>query len=148
MINHFHSRGKKLIKFHFLRKKLHNIIILLFSGTTWFLFSLSLSLSLSLSHTQIYWQLQDYFLRRSIRNINYTKFKTKEYLNISISQKIQKTRIEIHKILQLFSKMFHILKSLHDIFIINPMSYISFNIYSQIIIYSLISHLIDLFQIF
>ena len=147
MINHFPSRGKKLIKFHFLRKKLHNIITLLFSGTTWFLFSLQ-SLSLySLSLTHIYWQLQDYFLGSSIRNINYTKFKTKENLNISTSQKIQKIKTETHKVLQLFSTMFHILKSLHDIFVINPTSNISFNVYSQTSIYSLISYFIDLFQI-
>ena len=110
MINHFHSRGKKLIKFHFLRKKLHNIITLLFSGTTWFL---------SLSLSCIYWQLQDYFLGRSIKNINYTKFKTKKKLNTSTSQKIQKKKTKIHKVLQLFSTIFYILKSLHDIFVIN-----------------------------
>ena len=142
MINHCHSRGKKLIKFLILRKKIaqyYNFII------PWnYLVSL---LSLSLSQTYIGNSKINYFLGRSIGNINYTKFKTKENLNISTSQKIQKTKIEIHKVLQLLSKMFHILKSLHDIFIINPMRYIFFNVYNQIIIYSLISHLIDLFQI-
>ena len=89
------------------------------------------------------------FFRGSIRNINYTKFKTKENLNISTFQKTkQKTKTEIHKILQLFSTMFHILKSLQNIFTINSMSYISFNVHSQAIIHLLISHLIDLFQIF
>jgi len=33
------------------------------------------------------WWLQDYFIGGSIRNINYTKFKTKDKLNISTSQK-------------------------------------------------------------
>ena len=57
------------------------------------------------------WRLQDYFLGGSIKNINYTKFKTKENLNISTLQKAkQKTKIEIHKILQLLSMIFHILK--------------------------------------
>ena len=84
-------------------------------------------------------------------------------MNISISPKKQKTKnktkqkqnktkpkkkIEIHKFLQLLSKMFHILKSLHNIFIIKRTSYISFNVYSQTIISQLISHLIDLFQIY
>ena len=45
-----------------------------------------------------------------------------------------------------FFTRFHILKSLHDIFIINPMIYISFNVHNQTIIHLLISHLIDLFQ--
>ena len=45
-----------------------------------------------------------------------------------------------------FLTRFHILKSLHDIFIINPMIYISFNVHNQTIIHLLISHLIDLFQ--
>ena len=44
--------------------------------------------------------------------------------------------------------MFYILKLLQNIFIINPMSYISFNVHSQALIHLLISHLIDLFQIF
>ena len=43
---------------------------------------------------------------------------------------------------------FHILKPLYNIFIINPMSYISSNVHSQTLIHPLISHLIDLFQIF
>ena len=42
---------------------------------------------------------------------------------------------------------FHSLKSLYNIFIINPRSYISFKVYSQAIIHQLISHLIDLIQI-
>ena len=91
------------------------------------------------------WRLWDYFLGEPIRNINYTKFKTKENLNILT---LQKTKTEIHKILQLLSTMFHILKSLQNIFIINFMSYISFNVYSQAIIHLLISQLIDLFQKF
>ena len=45
-----------------------------------------------------------------------------------------------------FFTRFHILKSLYDIFIINPMIYISFNVHNQTIIHLLISHLIDLFQ--
>ena len=90
------------------------------------------------------------FLRVSIRNINYKKYKTKENLNILISQKKNKnkktkTKIEIHKILQLLSMIFHVLKLLHDFFIINPMSYIYFNVHNQIITHPLISHLIDLF---
>ena len=44
--------------------------------------------------------------------------------------------------------MFHILKSLHDIFIINLTNYISFNLHNQKIIHQLISHFIDLFQIY
>ena len=103
----------------------------------------------------------------SIRNINYIKSKTKENLNISITQKKQKTKkqkktknqknknktktktkTQIHEVLQLPYSRFHILKSLHNIFIINSMSYISFNIYSQAIIHPLISHLMDLFQVF
>ena len=91
------------------------------------------------------WRLWDYFLGEPIKNINYTKFKTKENLNILT---LQKTKTEIHKILQLLSTMFHILKSLQNIFIINFMSYISFNVYSQAIIHLLISQLIDLFQNF
>ena len=97
------------------------------------------------------------FLRGgSIRNINYKKYKTKKNLNISISPKKKKTKkqnktkkkkIEIHKILQLHSMIFHILKLLHDIFIINPTSYIYFNVYNQTNIHPLISHLIDLFRI-
>ena len=39
--------------------------------------------------------------------------------------------------------MFHILKLLHDIFIVNATGYISFNVHSQVIIYQLITHLID-----
>ena len=53
----------------------------------------------------------------------------------------------IHKVLQLPSTIFHILKLLHDIFIINTTSYICFNVHSQAIIHPLISHLIDLFNI-
>ena len=78
-------------------KKLHNIITLLFSGTTWFLFSLS--------HTHTHTHIGS-----SKIIINYTKFKIKENLNISTSQKIQKPKTEIHKVLQLLSTMFHILK--------------------------------------
>ena len=36
--------------------------------------------------------IQDYFLRWSIRNIKYTKFKTKKNLNILISQKKKKKK--------------------------------------------------------
>ena len=43
--------------------------------------------------------------------------------------------------------MFRILKLLHDIFIINSISYIYLNLRSQAIIHLLISHLIDLFNI-
>ena len=42
---------------------------------------------------------------------------------------------------------FHILKSLHDVFIINLMGYISFNVHNQAIIHPLIFYLIYLFQI-
>ena len=73
------------------------------------------------------------FFRGSIRNINYAKFKTKENLNISTSQRTKpkkKKKIEIHKVLQLLSMMFHILKLLNDLFIINLTSYIFFSIYS------------------
>ena len=59
----------------------------------------------------------------------------------------KKKKIEIHKILQLHSMIFHILKLLHDFFIINPTSYIYFNVYNQTNIHPLISHLIDLFRI-
>ena len=43
--------------------------------------------------------------------------------------------------------IFHILKLLHDLFIINPTSYIYFNVHNQTITHPLISHLIDLFRI-
>ena len=44
--------------------------------------------------------LADYFLERSIRNINYRKFKTKKNLNILILQKKNhKTKTETHKVL-------------------------------------------------
>ena len=95
-------------------------------------------------HEQLTVAAPELFLRESIRNINYKKYKTKNNLNISISQK---TKIEIHKILQLHSMIFHILKLLHDFFIINPTSYIYFNVYNQTNIHPLISHLIDLFRI-
>ena len=43
----------------------------------------------------------------SIRNINYTKFKTKENLNVSILWKTkQKIKTEIHKVLQLLLRFF------------------------------------------
>ena len=64
----------------------------------------------------------------SIRNINYIKSKTKETW---IYQYHQKKKNEI---LQLSSTRFHILKPLHDRFIINPASYIFFNVRSQTII--------------
>ena len=44
------------------------------------------------------WRLWDYFLGRSIRNINYTKFKTKENLNILTSHKKINTKTQIHKV--------------------------------------------------
>ena len=66
-----------------------------------------------------------------------------EYINIT-----KKKKTEIHKVLQLLSPMFHILNLLHDIFIINPTNYISFNVHSQAIIHQLISYFIDLFQFF
>ena len=77
-------------------------------------------------------------LRGSIRNINYKKYKKKlEYIDIK----------KKHKILQLFFMIFHILKLLHDFFIINLTSYIYFTVHNQTIIHPLISHLIDLFRI-
>ena len=82
-----------------------------------------------------------FFRGGSIRNINYTKFKTKKNLNISKSpKKKKKKKTEIHKVLQLLSTMFHILKLLNDFFIINPTSYIFFNVHSQAITHPLISH--------
>ena len=42
--------------------------------------------------------------------------------------------------------MFHILKSLHDFFIINPMNYIFLNVHSLTIIYLLISHSLIYFK--
>ena len=42
--------------------------------------------------------------------------------------------------------IFHILKLLHDFFIINPTSYIYFNVHNQTIIHPLISYLIDYFE--
>ena len=87
------------------------------------------------------------FFRGLIRNKNYKKFKIKENLNILTLQKIfsQKKKTspkkkKIHKVLQLLSMMFHILKLLNDFFIINPPSYIFFNLHSQAIIHLLISH--------
>ena len=89
-----------------------------------------------------------YRLGCSIRNINYTKLKKKkDKLNISTSPKKKKKKLLIHKVLQLFYTIFHILKLLHDNFIINPISYIYFNVHSQAIIYPLIFPLIDLFKI-
>ena len=55
-------------------------------------------------------------------------------MNISTSQK-NKTKTEIYKVLQLLFTMFHILKSLHNIFIINPTSYNSFNVQNQTIVH-------------
>ena len=75
------------------------------------------------------------FSRGLIRNKNYTKFKIKENLNILTSKKIFSkkkdiTKKKIHKVLQLLSMMFYIQKLLNDFFIINPPSYIFFNLYS------------------
>ena len=74
------------------------------------------------------------------------KILNKYELNILTSQK-KETKILRHKVLQLSFTMFHILKLLQDIFIINPTSYICFNVHSQVIIHPLISHLIDLIKI-
>ena len=68
-----------------------------------------------------------------MRNINYIKSKTKTILNILTSLKKKKKKKKpkyIQEVLQLPSMRFHILKSLHDIFIINPISYIFFSIYT------------------
>ena len=75
----------------------------------------------------------------------YKILKKKDKLNISTSPK--KKKILIYKVLQLFYTIFHILQLLHDNFIINPISYIYFNVHSQAIIYPLIFPLIDLFKI-
>ena len=81
------------------------------------------------------------FSKGSIRNINHTKSKTKENLNILTSHtQNTHTHTHTHKLKYI---RFHILKSLHDIFIINPMIYTSFNIHIQAIIHPLISYLID-----
>ena len=73
------------------------------------------------------------------------KILNKRELKYIITKKKRKEKkTEIHKVLQLISMKFHILKSLHDIFIINPTSYISFNVHSQ----SIIHQLINLFQIY
>ena len=86
------------------------------------------------------WHLRDYYLGWSIRNINYTKFKTKENLNIlTLQQKKQKPKYISFYICFLWYFIFCI---------INPTSYISFNVHDQTIIHPLNSHLIDLFQIF
>ena len=69
----------------------------------------------------------------SIKNINYTKFKTKENLNILTLHKKKKNQKKKSKPKYI---RFHILKSLHNIFIINLMIYISFSIHSQAIILS------------
>ena len=65
---------------------------------------------------------------------------------MSISQYIY---IYIHtytyKVLLLSFMMFYILISLQDIFIIIPTIYVSSDVYSQIIVHSLIIYLIDLF---
>ena len=50
--------------------------------------------------------------------------------------------MQIYEILQLSSTIFHILKSFHDIVIVNLMSYRSFNVHSQTNIHPLIFHLI------
>ena len=50
-------------------------------------------------------------------------------------KKNKNKKTKIHKVLQLLSMIFHILKSLHDIFIINPTSYISFTVHIQAIIH-------------
>ena len=80
-------------------------------------------------------RLQDFCLGGSIRNINYIKSKTKETWIYQYHKKKKKN-------LQLPSTRFHILKPLHDKFIINPTSYIFFNVHSQTIIQPLIPHLI------
>ena len=69
--------------------------------------------------------LRDYFLGGSIININCTKVKIKDYLNIATSlPKKKKKKTEIRKVLKLVSMMFHILKLLNDFFIINFTNYI------------------------
>ena len=82
------------------------------------------------------------FSRGSLRNINDIKSKTKVNLNILTSQK-KKKKNQINEFFLLPYMIFYILKSLHDIFIINSTSYIFFNVHSQTIIHPLISHLID-----
>ena len=62
------------------------------------------------------------------------------YLHHKKQNQKKKKKTEIHKVLQLLSMMFHILKLLNDFFIINLTSYIFFNVYSQVIIHPLISH--------
>ena len=59
------------------------------------------------------------FSKGSIRNINHTKSKIKENLNILTSQKKKKKKKK-KKNHKLKYMRFHILKSLHDFFIINP----------------------------
>ena len=71
-----------------------------------------------------------------------TIYINREHEYIDITKK--KKNIKFYNFL---STMFYILKSLHDIFIINFASSIFFNVYSQTIIHPMISHLIDLFQI-
>ena len=83
----------------------------------------------------------------SIRNINFTKFKINDKLNISTSPQKKKKKSLIHKVLQLLFTIFRILKLLHDMFLINPTGYICFNVHSQAIIHPLISYLIHLFKI-
>ena len=87
------------------------------------------------------WRLHDCYLGWSIKNINYTKFKTKENLNILTWQQQQQKKPKYIN--------FYICFLWYFIFcIINPTSYISFNVHDQTIIHPLNSHLIDLFQIF
>ena len=64
------------------------------------------------------------FSRGSLRNINDIKSKTKVNLNILTSPKKKKN--QINEFFRLPYMIFYILKSLHDIFIINSTSYIFF----------------------
>ena len=77
-----------------------------------------------------------------------TIYINREHEYIDITKKKKKKNIKKNiKFYNFLSMMFYILKSLHDIFIINFTSSIFFNVYSQTIIHPMISHLIDLFQI-
>ena len=76
------------------------------------------------------WQLQEFFSRWSLRNLNYTK-SNKKRVSYNEPKKKQKNKKQIHKVLQFPSTNFLVLKSLYDILIMNAANYISFKILNE-----------------
>ena len=124
-----------------MKNKLHFIYLFIYIEicmTIMLLYNVYYILRLSSTQTSGDSKIFFSFLEGSKRNINYTKSKTKENLNILTSQK----KMQIYEILQLSSTIFYILKLFHDIVIVNLMNYRSFNVHSQTNIHPLIFHLI------